>query len=50
MPPHLDGYLEDNGTVPGGMSLDVTTKAAGMVIEMLDSWAKPRKPGPAEDG
>lgn len=46
MPPYLDGYLEDNDTVPEGISLDVVTKAAGMIIELLGGWAKPRKPGP----
>ena len=45
MPPYLDGYLEDNDTVPEGISLDVITKASGMVIELLDGWAKPRRPG-----
>ena len=45
MPPYLDGYLADNDTVPAGISLDVITKASGMVIELLDGWAKPRKPG-----
>lgn len=47
MPPYLDDYLEDNDTVPAGISLDVITKAAGVVIEMLDRWLRPRKPGPA---
>lgn len=45
MPPYLDGYLEAHDTVPDGISLDVITKAAGMVIEMMDGWAKPRTPG-----
>jgi hypothetical protein len=45
MPPYLDGYLEDNDSVPEGISLDVITKASGMVIEMLDGWIKPRMPG-----
>ena len=45
MPPYLDGYLEANDTVPAGISLDVVTKAAGMVVEMLDGWSRPRKPG-----
>lgn len=48
MPPYLDGYLEDNDTVPQGISLDVITVAAGMVIEQLDGSAKPRKPGRVE--
>ena len=45
MPPYLDGYLEKNDTVPEGISLDVITVAAGMAVELLDGWAKPRKPG-----
>ena len=45
LPPYLDGFLEHHDTVPQGISLDVITKAAGMVIELLDSWAKPRKSG-----
>ena len=45
MPPYLDGYLDENLTVPEGISLDVITVAAGTVVDLLDGWAKPRKPG-----
>lgn len=45
MPAYLDGYLDANHQVPEGISLDVVTKAAGMVIDLAETWLKPRKPG-----